>query len=667
VKLKTAILCCLLGLGSLSLLNAQKLNPIKWDLSVEPSTVAPGGVVHAKLTGKLEPGWHLYSLSTPKGGPIPTTIGLAPNPAIEQVRIFQPKPFRKFDPNFQLDTETYEGEPVFILEARIASGAASGPVDITSQMRYQLCDDRQCLPPKKATATATLTIDPAAKAAAPSIPAGYTEYIASQATAPVTESKPTSPAPPQQQQQGIGGFLLVAFGLGLAAIFTPCVFPMIPITLSFFLNKEGVTRAESLRQAAIFCIGIVVLFSAMGLGIAAILGPFGVNRLGSNPFVSAFIAAVFFIFGLSLLGAFEITIPSSLLTRMDRASQSGGVGGTLLMGLTFSLTSFACIGPFVGTLLAASVESGGLRPILGMVAFATGLASPFFLLALFPSYLKRLPRSGGWLARVKVVMGFVVLAAMLKYLSNIDVALQWNVLTRERFLAAWFVLFALAGLYLLGFLRLEGVRADDTLGIGRMLVGALFLIFAFSLIPGMFGGQLGELDGFVPPSTNPVFGGTSKAGTRLEWRQNNLDEAIAKARAEGKLLLVTFTGDSCTNCHWMKANMFTRPEIASAVKDLILVELYTDRSNPESERYQKLQETKFKTVAIPFYAIMDANQNVIASFPGSTRNSSEFLAFLNSGNTAPKTAHAQTIYLANALDLTRSGPAADSRLFAGPR
>jgi thiol:disulfide interchange protein len=663
VKLKTVILSCLLGLGSLSLLNAQKLNPIKWDLRVEPSMVAPGGVVHAKLTGKLEPRWHLYSLSTPKGGPIPTTIAVAPNPVIEQVRIFQPKPVRKFDPNFQLDTETYEGEPVFILEARIASGAPSGPVDITAQTRYQLCDDRQCLPPKKATATATLTIDPAAKAAAPSIPAGYTEYIASQSTAPVAESKPTPPP----QQQDLGGFLLVAFGLGLAAIFTPCVFPMIPITLSFFLNKEGVTRSESLRQAAIFCIGIVVLFSAMGLGIAAILGPFGVNRLGSNPFVSAFIAIVFFIFGLSLLGAFEITIPSSLLTRMDRASQSGGVGGTLLMGLTFSLTSFACIGPFVGTLLAASVESGGLRPILGMVAFATGLASPFFLLALFPSYLKRLPRSGGWLARVKVVMGFVVLAAMLKYLSNIDVALQWNVLTRERFLAAWFVLFALAGLYLLGFLRLEGVRAEDTLGIGRMLVGALFLIFAFSLIPGMFGGQLGELDGFVPPSTNSVFGGASNAGDRLEWRQNNLDEAIAKARADGKLLLVTFTGDSCTNCHWMKANMFTRPEIASAVKDLILVELYTDRSNPESERYQKLQETKFKTVAIPFYAIMDANQNVIASFPGSTRNASEFLAFLNSGNTETKTAHAQTIHLAYALYHTGSGTAADSRLLAGSR
>ncbi|HUS06920.1 MAG TPA: cytochrome c biogenesis protein CcdA, partial [Bryobacteraceae bacterium] len=528
----------------------------------------------------------------------------------------------------------------------------------TAQMRYQLCTDKQCLPPRKATATAKLKIDPAAPGAALAIPAGYTEFQPNTLAPAGTAAAPV--APQTRREEDLGRFLALAFGLGLAAIFTPCVFPMIPITLSFFLNKEGVTRGESLRQALVFCLGIVVLFSGMGLGIAAILGPFGVNRLGSNPFVSAFIAAVFFVFGLSLLGAFEITIPSSLLTRMDRASQSGGVGGTLLMGLTFSLTSFACIGPFVGTLLAASVASGGLRPVLGMVAFASGLASPFFLLALFPSYLKRLPRSGGWLARVKVVMGFVVLAAMLKYLSNIDAALQWNLLTRERFLAAWFVLFALAGLYLLGFLRLEGVRGDEALGIGRMLVGALFLIFALSLLPGMFGGQLGELDGFVPLSTSQVFSGGLDSGTRLQWRQNNLDEAIAAARAEGKLLLVTFTGDSCTNCHWMKANMFTRTEIASAVKDLILVELYTDRSNPESERYQKLQETKFATVAIPFYAIMDADQKVIGSFPGSTRNVSEFLAFLNSAGSA-RTANVQNTSLVYAFHRSRSGAAADPR------
>ncbi len=196
----------------------------------------------------------------------------------------------------------------------------------------------------------------------------------------------------------------------------------------------------------------------MGLITTSLLGPFGVVQLGSNPWVNGLIALIFIVFGLSLLGAYEITIPSFILSKLDSASRGGGIAGTLLMGLTFSLASFACVGPFVGTLLAASATDGGWRPVAGMATFASGLALPFFLLALFPSYLKKLPKSGGWLARVKVVMGFIIVAAALKYLASIDQVLQWNFLTRDRFLAAWVVLFAMAGLYLLGFVRLEGVK-----------------------------------------------------------------------------------------------------------------------------------------------------------------------------------------------------------------
>src|SRR6185369_4222847 len=286
-----------------------------------------------------------------------------------------------------------------------------------------------------------------------------------------------------------------------------CVFPMIPITMSFFLNKESGSRKEGIFQAALFCLGIVVLFSGIGFLTTTLLGPFGVVQLGSSPWVNAFIAVVFLVFGLSLLGAFEITLPSSMLTKLDGASQRGGFVGTLLMGLTFSLTSFACIGPFVGPLLAAAAQSGGARPLIGMATFATGLATPFFLLAVFPGFLKRLPRSGGWLPRVKVVMGFVVLAWMLKYVASVDQVLQWNFLTRERFLAAWVILFAMAGLYLLGFLRLEGVKKDEPLGLGRLLTGIAFLVFALSLVPGMSGGKLGDLDAYVPlasESSRPV-------------------------------------------------------------------------------------------------------------------------------------------------------------------
>jgi thiol:disulfide interchange protein DsbD len=318
-----------------------------------------------------------------------------------------------------------------------------------------------------------------------------------------------------------------------------------------------------------------------------------------------------------------------ILTRLNQSADQGGFLGSLLMGLTFSLASFACVGPFVGTLLAASVSGGKTRPLIGMVTFATGLALPFFLLAVFPSYLKRMPRSGGWMARVKVVMGFIILAASLKYLSSLDQVLQLGFITRERFLAAWIVLFAMAGLYLLGFVRLEGIKSDENMGLGRLLSGVALLIFAISLLPGMFGGKLGDLDAYVPLGTQSTSLGGSGGESALVWMKNKYREALDRARREGKLVLVNFTGYACTNCHWMKANMFTRPEIAAAMKNFVLVELYTDGTDAESEANQKVQLAKFNTVAIPFYAILDPDEKVLATFPGSTGDSAEFLAFLN--------------------------------------
>jgi thiol:disulfide interchange protein len=297
------------------------------------------------------------------------------------------------------------------------------------------------------------------------------------------------------------------------------------------------------------------------------------------------------------------------------------------MGLTFSLTSFACVGPFIGPLLASSVQRGGVQPALGMMAFSSGLAAPFFLLALFPSYLQKLPRSGGWLARVKVVLGFIVLAVSLKYLSSIDQVMQWEFLTRERFLAAWVVLFALPGLYLLGFLRMEGIRQEETVGVGRTLAGAAFLIFAVSLIPGMFGARLGELDSYVP-LVKEGSGVSGSASAGVSWLKNDLNGALARAKSENKKVLVAFTGYACTNCHWMKANMFTRPEIAQMMSNFVLVELYTDGTDAASDANQQLQESKFQTVAIPFYAIFDSDGQVTAQFPGLTRKPAEFLAFL---------------------------------------
>ena len=601
---------------------------VTWKLSVEPPAAPPGGKVLVRMAGRIEDGWHLYSMSTPAA--MPTKIQLAPNPAVASVRALQPQPKRTFDANFNADTETYEGDVAFLLEVELKKDAPAGPTELSLSARYQTCNPKMCVPSKWA-GTATLTVDPAAAPAAIVIPAGYSE------PAPPLTGTSSTPAAPAE---GLLGFLAVAFGFGLASIFTPCVFPMIPITMSYFLNRQSGGRRESIVQALVFCLGIIVLFSGLGLATTALLGPFGIVTLGSNPWVNAFISLLFIAFGLSLLGAFEITIPSVILTRLNQSADQGGFIGSLLMGLTFSLASFACVGPFVGTLLAASVSGGKTRPLIGMVTFATGLALPFFLLALFPSYLKRMPRSGGWMARVKVVMGFIILAASLKYLSSLDQVLQLGWITRERFLAAWVVLFAMAGLYLLGFVRLEGIKTDENMGLGRLLTGIALLIFAISLLPGMFGGKLGDLDAYVPLGTQSAGIGGSGADTALVWMKNQYREALDRARREGKLVLVNFTGYACTNCHWMKANMFTRPEIAAVMKNFVLVELYTDGTDAESEANQKIQLAKFNTVAIPFYAIVDPDEKVLATFPGSTGNSAEFLAFLN--KPAPPTAPAAT-------------------------
>jgi thiol:disulfide interchange protein DsbD len=635
-----SVLIALVGAQTATLVGQSgRPDPVSWTLRLEPATTAPGSPVLLHLEATIEEGWHLYSPTTPPG-PIPTSLALVDSPVLAPGwRVLQPPPIRKFDPNFQADSLTFDGEVVFLFEANTAATAPPGPADLTAEVRYQVCNDQVCLRPVTKTAAAMLTVDPSAAAAVAAIPAGYTEVVPGAEAAPTAgEAAPGAGeaavvAGPVQTVKGQGwaGYLLLAFGFGLAAVFTPCVFPMIPITMSFFLNSGG----RALAQATAFCLGIVVLFTTLGVVTTALLGPFGVVQLGSNVWVNLFIAVVFIAFAFSLLGAYEISLPSGLLTRLNKASQGGGLVGTLLMGLTFALMSFSCVGPFMGTLLAASVQGDRLQPVVGMATFAGGLASPFFLLALFPSYLSRLPKSGGWLGRVKVVIGFMVLALALKYLSNVDAVMQWDLLSRDRYLAIWTVLFLLPGLYLLGLLQLPGAKAGEAVGVGRALAGAGFLAFALSLVPGMFGMQLGELEAYVPPAKHALVGG---GGSELVWKKDDYEGALAEARAEGKIVFVNFTGYACTNCKWMKANMFTRPEIREAMSRFVLVELYTDGSDSASLANQQLQEGKFQTVAIPHYALVRPDEQVVANFVGLTRSSEEFLSFLNTGQPTAVTA-----------------------------
>jgi thiol:disulfide interchange protein len=606
---------------------AQPAEKAHWTAQADTPSAAPGARALIRATAAIDSGWHLYYASSPSG--LPASFKVGPDTLVDGVRILQPAPKKGVD-IVNAPIETYEDQVAFLLEVTLKKDAPPGPADLTIAAHFQTCSDTQCVPGNWSGAVA-LKIDPAAPAAAPAIPAGYSEAIAPKASAD------GSTAPPADA--GWLAFILIAFSFGLFSIFTPCVFPMIPITMSYFLNRQSESRRDGVVQAVVFCLGIVVLFTGLGLAASAILGPAGVKNLGSSPWVSAFIAALFIAFGLSLLGAFEITIPSSILTKLNQSSNAGGFVGTLLMGLTFALSSFACVGPFVGTLLAGSVQqSSALRPLVGMAVFATGLALPFFLLALFPSYLKRLPKSGGWLARVKIVMGFLILAFSLKYLSSLDQTLQWGILTRERFLAAWVVLFSMAGLYLLGFLRLEGVKSDEPVKLGRLLIGIVILVFALSLVPGMFGGNLGYLESYVPMATGQS-GGLGGSGDALVWMKDQYREALDRARREGKLVFIDFTGYTCANCHWMRGNILNRPEIVAELKNFVLLELYTD-GGPAAEANSKMQVEKFKNVALPLYVILDPDEKLVAKFEGLTHDAAAYLAFLKSKPTTAAAAPA---------------------------
>ena len=590
---------------------AQPLEPSHWSAQADPPAAAPGSRAMVRAVARIDPGWHLYAPSSPSG--IPLSFQVGPDTLVHRVRLLSPPPRKVFDQTAGARAEIYEGEAAFLVEVTLRQEAPAGAAGLMLAARYQVCSDTRCIPGKW-TAIVALRIDPAAPAPAPGIPAGYSE------AAPPAAS-------PAQTGGGWAAFLLVAFGFGLASVFTPCCFPMIPITMSYFLNRPSGGRRDAVMQAAVFCLGIVVLFTSLGLAASAALGPAGVKNLGSSPWVNGFIAALFVAFGLSLLGAFEIMIPSPVLTRLHGLSSAGGFIGTLVMGLAYSLSSFACVGPFVGTLLAGSLQLGALRPLVGMAVFSTGMALPFFLLALFPAFLKRLPKSGGWLPRVKIVLGFGVLAFSLKYLAGLDQTMQWGLLPRERFLAIWIVLFSLAGAYLLGFLRLEGVEQDEPLGLGRLLTGAALLAFALSLVPGMSGGSLGSLEAFVPMAASQP-GAPAGASGPLVWMKDQYREALDRARREGKLLFIDFTGYNCANCHWMRANILNRPEIAGELQNFVLLELYTDGTDAASAANSQLQQEKFATVSEPFYVILDADERLVAKFDGLTHDAAAFLAFL---------------------------------------
>jgi thiol:disulfide interchange protein DsbD len=365
--------------------------------------------------------------------------------------------------------------------------------------------------------------------------------------------------------------------------------------------------------------------------LAIAFGAAGVNKLSANPWVNLVIAAIFIAFALSLFGVYFIQLPSTWIARLDRrASSSGRVIGILGMGLVFSLTSFTCTAPFIGTMLVLASQGNWHWPLAGMLAFSVAFSIPFFLLALMPQAISRLPRAGSWLNIVKVLMGFLEIAASMKFLSNADLIWRLNIFTHQVVLSIWVAIGLLMVMYMIGGLRLENEQAAPGLSIGRLLVALVLLSTTVWLSSGLGGHSLGEIESFLPPANNSDTGSsTPSAPAELSWILNDYPAGLKQAELEGKPIFIDFTGYTCTNCRWMEANMFPRPEIRAELNKFVRVRLFTDREGQPYQGQQQMEKDRFDTVALPLYAILTQSGQIKASFPGLTRDPKEFLHFLS--------------------------------------
>jgi thiol:disulfide interchange protein DsbD len=426
------------------------------------------------------------------------------------------------------------------------------------------------------------------------------------------------------QASTLGAYVALAALMGALSLLTPCVFPMVPITVSYFTNRQGRTRKDAVTEALVYGLGIVLTFTAVGFILALAFGASGLSRFAANPWLNIGVTALFVAFAMSLFGVWEIALPSGLVNAAARADAGKGrFVGTLLMGLAFTLTSFTCTAPFLGTLLVVAAQGDWQWPLAGMLAFSSVFAAPFVALALAPHWLKSLPRSGGWLIAVKAVMGMAELAAAMKFLSNVDLVWHWGIFTRNVVLASWIVIALLLVLYLAGLIPLgRAPRLPRPRG-GRLLASAATLALAVWLGSGLAGRRLGELEAFLPPID--AVGAVARG--EQHWL-TNYEEALAAAAKTNRPVLVNFTGYTCTNCRWMEANMFTRPEIASELSKFVLVELYTDGTDDMNRRYQQLEQDLFGTVALPYYAVLGPDGTPKVAFGGLTRSSDEYLSFL---------------------------------------
>ena len=594
--------------------------PIHFTASVSPSPAHVGEVVIVTVKATVDVGWHVYSVVPAANGPAATEITSLPG-GTAAGSTTEDAPIQKFDPNFQTQVAYHEGAATFQRQFRLM-----GPAGKSVTLHYQTCNDHICLPPTDVTLPVSLMV--AAGGVRPEF------------AAPTLHASPEgrgAPAPARPAAGSLALFLLAALGAGLLALITPCVFPLIPITLTNFVKQADGNKGKLVRLSGGYALGIVALYVALGGIVTATVGATGINKVASNPYVNLGIFVVFVVFALSFFETIQLTLPANLTAMQAAGKRHGGTLGLVLLGVTFVLASFTCTAPFVGTLLVAAAQGERFRPLLGTLVFALAFVSPFLVFAAFPQWIARIPKGGLWLARVKAALGFVELAAALKFLSNADQVWNWRLLTQPVLLAAWAVIFICAGLYLWGTLRFGVVAEIEKPGARvsppRAAFAGLFLFLALYCFWGLAGRHVALLSAFLPPAGYGGAGNSSEDGLPFLTDYN---AALARAKAEGKPLFVDFTGVTCTNCRWNEKNVFPRGDVQSELSQYIRVQLYTDR--PGDVPNQKLQLAKFGDVALPLYGVVNSQTGaVVDKYAGTITDVSGFTRFLSKSRLASAT------------------------------
>ena len=621
-------------------LHAQMHEPIKCETSWE---VVSDGVAELRIAATIEAGWHLYSTGL-EDGPTAATLVVE---TIEGARLdgklgFEGKEIAKYDDMFGMDVRYFEDKVTFVQRFAIESDDYA----VQGYFQYGACDDQSCLPPTnvefKYGAVQAAAVQAATGSSQASSPFGALWE-------PVIDELGQPAGTADTASQSLWVIFLLGLAGGLVALVTPCVWPIIPMTVSFFLKRSG-DKKKGRRDAYIYGISIVVIYVLLGLVVTLVFGASALNALSTAAVPNLFFFLLLVVFAMSFMGAFELTLPEKWTTAVDgKAEKTGGLLGIFLMAFTLTLVSFSCTGPIIGFLLVEVSTSGNiLGPTVGMLGFAIALALPFTLFAIFPAWLKSAPKSGGWMNTVKVVLAFVELAFALKFLSVADLAYGWHILDRETFLALWIALFALLGAYLMKWIQFPHDDDDDRkIAVPRFMLGLITFAFAIYMVPGLWGAPLKAISAFSPPMSTQDF---NLYEQELHPQAMDYDQGMAIARQEGKPVMLDFSGYGCVNCREMEQSVLADEKVMNIINnDYVLVTLYVDGKTPLAEpihvmengkevtlrsvgdKWSYLQRSKFGANAQPFYVLLDNAGHPLTTSRSYDEDIEAYVNFLEEG------------------------------------